>query len=177
MPDPALVSVLDWHLARYPALEAADIYKLVHQSVFGPGHIVRDLDSCRRRLAQEMVSLSTAAGIEPEEEPLDPQGFMGRISLRRLLGRPGAVERLTRVLVQTAATVHGRPEQMRGRLAETAAWCRDRLPEQADALAATVTEAGSCGFPARHHSARYVELYRPAYRVVRLDLWYQASDD
>jgi len=173
-------SALDWHLARYPLLHAADIYKLIHQSVFGPGHIIKDPDSCRCHLAQELAAVrerypASDAATEQEVEPLDPNGRLVRVNLRPLLERPDVTERLTSVLVETAATVHGSPEEMSQRLAAALVWCRDRLPEQADALAAAAADAESAGYPARHHSARYVELYRPAYRVVRLDLWQHAS--
>jgi hypothetical protein len=163
-------AVLDYHLARYPLLQAADMYKLVHQSVFGPGHIIKDADSCRRYLVEEMAGLEPGPGDAPTE-PLDGENRLVRVNLRPLLGRPGVVERLTGVLVETAAAVHGSTEQMRERLDAVLAWCRLKLPAQAEALAATIAEATRAGYPARHHSPQYVEHYHPAYRVVRLDLW------
>ncbi len=173
-------SVLDWHLTSYPLMQAADIYKFIHQSVFGPGHIIKDPDSCRCHLAQELAAVreqlvASDAGNEQEVEPLDPNGCLVRVNLRPLLERPDMTERLADVLIETAVTIHGSQEQMSKGLAAALAWCRDRLPEQADALAVAVDESESTGYPARHHSARYVELYRPAYRVVCVDLWQRAQ--
>jgi hypothetical protein len=164
-------SVLAWHHSRYPLLQAADIYKLIHQSVFGPGHIIKDANSCRRYVAEEMAGIKPAAGLAPDVEPLDDGNRLVRVNLRSLLGRPGVVERLTGVLVETAETVNGSPAQVCERLDAALAWCRERLPAQFEAMSTSIVEAKLDGYPARHHSAQYVAAYHPAYRVVRLDLW------
>jgi len=153
-------------------LQAADIYKLIHQSVFGPGHIITGAEAARTALEQEMAGLEPgASALSDELEPIDPAGRLVRVNLKPLVGRPEAVERLVDVLVESAGTVQGKNEDAETRLAAALGWCREHLPFLADELAVLSTETRAAGFPARHHSTVYLRNYRPAYRVVRLDLW------
>jgi hypothetical protein len=169
---PSLRAVLDWHLRRYPLLQAADTYKLIHQSVFGPGHIITGAEAARTALEQEMARLEPgASALSDELEPIDPAGRLARVNLKPLVGRPETIERLVAVLVESANTIRGTNEDVETRLAAALGWCRERLPFLADELAVLSTEVRAAGFPARHHSTVYLRNYRPAYRVVRLDLW------
>jgi hypothetical protein len=171
-PDP-LTSVLDWHLAHYPLIRAADIYKLVHQSVFGPGHIITDPAAARAALAAELAAVRRRCclqSVEPEE-PLDPAGRLIRVNLEPLRAVADAADRLLPVLLATAAEVTGDAGLMSSRLAEALAWSREKLAEQVEPLAALIIESAAGGWPARHHSAVYATAYRPAYRVVSAARW------
>ena len=44
---------------RYPKAEAADFYKLIHQSVFGIKHLIRGEASARRDLQRDIFTLDT----------------------------------------------------------------------------------------------------------------------
>lgn len=176
-----LAQVLDWHLEHYPLLQAADIYKLVHQSVFGPGHIVESADQCRKVLEHEFARLSSlppdTATLAPvsETEPLDPEGELVRVNLAPLRAGSSMADALVSVLVETARTFVPVAGKMPARLAASVEWCRKRLPEQAVWLEEIADAAPREGFPPTHHSAAYEAAYRPAYRVVRRDLWEQAK--
>ena len=189
---PDLAAVLDWHKQRYPLLQARDIYKLVHQSVFGPGHAVASAVRARVALATELRALATQCkmqtakcrvqqdGNEELIEPIDPNGKLVRVNLRprkvrrekregrnrnRSEGDGTEVEWLVAAMVESARRVKGDPEQMRRRLTAAVRWCRTRLPLQAVELARIAAEAGTAGFPALHHSPVYRRAYQPAYRV------------
>jgi hypothetical protein len=166
--------LLDTHLLRYPLLQAADVYKLLHQSVFGPGHIISSAAAARQYLVEELSQL--AATGEAEVEGIDPAGLLVRVNLRPLAGRDGVVDRLVDALVRSARLVRGSTDEMSHRLAAALDWCRERLPAGTDELTKLSAEAGASGFPARHHSSVYLEHYRPAYRVVLRELWLLSSN-
>jgi hypothetical protein len=168
--------VLDWHFKHYPLLRAQDVYKLVHQGVFGPGHIIRGEDQCRKSLEQEFTRLSSQTG-DPESlnpqptEPLDPEGKLVRVNLEPFRSDKGAVTRLVRALIETARTIPADSAVMQQRLSEAIACCREKLPDRAVWLQEMADAAPKEGFPPIHHSRAYEIAYRPAYRVVRLDLF------
>ena len=189
MPAPSsLPAVLNWHKQRYPLLEARDVYKLVHQGVFGPGHMIASAALAKRMLEEEMAALEARSPTdegrmpEPEFEPIDPRGELVRVNLRPLLregrrmkdeggkrkdGGSGAdSEWLVRALVESARRVKGEPERMRRRLSAAVRWCRKNLPQQAAELEQLASEARDAGYPALHHSPSYSRAYRPAYRVI-----------
>lgn len=163
--------VLERHLARYPLLQAADLYKLIHQGVFGPGHLITDPSAAGRALADELKSLRSCFREEEPTEPLDPAGRLIRVHLAPLLGVPGAADRLLEALLATAAETAGSADEMSSRVTAALAWCRLKLPDRAGPLAALAAEAAAAGWPARHHSAVYVTAYHPAYRVVSAARW------
>ena len=54
--------LLGQHLQRYPHMELADIYKLLHQSALGPEHAVADPPAARARLKAERRASARAGG-------------------------------------------------------------------------------------------------------------------
>lgn len=169
----SLAAVLDWHMRRYPLLQAQDIYKLVYQGVFGPGHIIASADFARRALEDELAALEVQSPMskvrsqnESEFEPIDPSGVLLRVNLRPLAGQAGAVEWLATALIESARRVKGNREQMGRRLSAAVRRCRKNLPRQATELERIAVEALEAGCPAFHHSPAYRRAYQPAYRVI-----------
>jgi hypothetical protein len=173
----SLADVLDWHLERYPLLRAEDVYKLVHQSVFGPGHIIEDETQARQALADEFAELGRRCCMQATDalEPLDPENRLVRVNLAPLRETPEALNRLVEVLVATAAETKGTPEQAGARMAEAVGWCRVHLADQQEPLAKLVAESALEDWPPRHHSRVFQTAYRPAYRVVSLERWQRVA--
>lgn len=165
--------VLDWHFERYPLMRAQDVYKLVHQGVFGPGHIIKSEEKARQVLEQEFSEVRSRCCMQAVEsvEPLSPSGDLIRVNLETLREVDTAVELVLKVLVESAAAVRADPGTMSKRLQQALEWCGDHLPGQADDLRQLADTAEADGFPALHHSEVYLTAYRPAYRVVRKELW------
>lgn len=170
-----LEQVLEWHLRHYPLLGPADVYKLLHQGVYGPSHIVAGREAARDGLAHELAGLEPRPGL-PEMEPLDPEGRLVRVNLAPLLDEDFVPERLAEALVATAAEVHGDAILMRQRLAVAVAWAEGVVPHLAAPVAELAASAEGAGFPARHHTEVFLRNYRPAYRVVLARLWPELSD-
>lgn len=162
--------LLGQHLQRYPRMELADIYKLLHQAALGPGHAVDDPAAARARLEAEVAGL----GEGPEDliaDPISPDGKLARIHLRPYLAAGYGVEMLVDAFVQTAQVFPSAPDKLvrfcgcLGELTEAGG-----LPFPRDEVERYFQSIASQGYPVVHHSERYRAAYRPAYRVVALDL-------
>jgi len=172
-------------------MRAQDIYKLVHQGVYGPGHLVASVPRARAILNEELLSLATQCRVqsakcrmqnsEAEEliEEIDPRGRLVRVNLRpfsrsaevrsqrsECRRQKGGSDWLVEAMVESAARVKGDPRIMKRRLAAAVRWCRGNLPRQATELERLSAQAEASDFPAVHHSPAYRRAYRPAYRVV-----------
>ena len=58
MSDERLIEMIRVHLGRYSEAGMLDVYKLLHQATFGPGHLITNRNSAREWLEQE-------AGLKP----------------------------------------------------------------------------------------------------------------
>jgi len=164
-------ALLQGHLAHCPAAAAEDVYKFVHQSVYGPAHAVPDREEAARYLEAEVAGLLPGPAAEPTYELLDGGVRLARVNLRPYLAHGGGVGALLDAFVTTAARVKGDPAVMGVRLGSAVDVLkgagRGGDAEKLETLAAAM---GARGFPAVHHSEAYRRTYRPAYRVVLLEL-------
>jgi len=182
--DPTLdttVSALILHLEAHPQARAEDAYKLLHQSVFGPGHMVSSRAAAAGYLDQELSALASTGGTEPMCEDLGGEPGMVRLHLRPLRDRGADIESLIDAFVASANTVEGSPARMT-RLMEVAGGSLRFAGhgEVATALGELGRRLEAEGYPAVHHSGAFREAYRPAYRVVMKELavehrWCQES--
>lgn len=177
--DAWLAGLLRDHLARYPSSAPADVYKLLHQAVMGPGHAVTDPASARSRLEAEVAGVAGAtigdvqAGV-PAEPMVDALGTgLARVHLRPWVGAGNAVEALCAAFVATAAAWVPDPVALGHDLAQAAALLgrgvAGEVVDPADlarGLEQLAGELAGSGYPAVAHSPGYRRAYRPAYRVV-----------
>jgi len=164
-----LIDILNWHLNHYPLLKAEDIYKLIFQCVFGPGHLLVDRAKEQENLNRE-IALALRAKIGAEVEPIDPDGLLVRVNLASIVGSATKTERLFQALVYTAQNFTPQPELLTSRLHTALKWCRSALPQETKRFQTII---GQPQHPPRH-SVTYVKNYRPAYRVVFSWLWFSA---
>lgn len=162
--------LLSAHLARYPAMQLDDIYKLLHQAALGPGHAVENPAAARKRLAEEIAALGEAPG-ELLQDVISPDGRLARVHLRPYLAAGGDPDTLHRAFVATANSYPASPDKLAkfcaclGDLAAAGGIAFTR-----EATLAYFDDIARGGYPAIHHSEAYRNAYRPAYRVVALDL-------
>ncbi len=156
--------VARFHLMRYPAMEAADLYKLVAQGVSGTRHLLVDPDAARRYLERELAEVEPMDG--PLCESISPQGLVLRVHLAPFKTFGLSAESLFAAAKESAAEVRGGAEEF------VVAWRhmirlaqRRRIPLPAAEL---VRLAGVPFDPLAwtHHSDAFERLYRPHYRVV-----------
>ena len=156
------------HAARHPRAEATDLYKFIHQSLYGPAHLIPSPEAARRYLDEELATLGTALPGEPLFEPLGDG--LARLNLRPWRAAGGDPTQLVQALVATANGVKGDAATMKARLKRACIL----LERTGDGRAKAMKELGEAmeakAFPVVHHSETFIRSYSPAYRVVRTEL-------
>jgi hypothetical protein len=161
------VRSLAFDLAEHPEAEAADLYKFLHQAIYGPGHAIPDPDAAARWLDRELKDLGPPLVGEAQCEVLGGQPILVRVNLRPFVAGGGDATDLLDAFVATAAEVRGDPAQMDDAIEIVVRWLRsDDWENLADALERFDAELAPKDYPAIHHSDAYVKAYRPAYRVI-----------
>lgn len=157
-------SILLAHAEKYPMMEPTDAVKLLYQSEFGGGHLIKDPASCLNYLYQEHLSTIPRSGIPLTEEI--GNGFV-RIHLAALHESSLSVEELGEIFLLSAAQLHGNVDSFREKLSILTKLTLDgKMPFSADALESYLKEYEQAGFPPVSHSEVYRATYHPAYRVV-----------
>jgi len=152
-------------ISSRPLAAASDIYKLLHQSVFGPGHIIQNADSARDYLAKEMESLGPASQGEKLYDELG--NGMVRVNLRPYRDSKKPLDSLLQAMIKTANSNKGAAQSMAERLSKACDFLlkqgNNKLAEELKALGEKLAPQG---YPAAHHSEAYRDAYQPAYRIV-----------
>jgi len=154
-------SIVRSHKERYPEMDVHDVYKLAHQAAMGPGHAVDDPARARGYLERELGGMEDGPP-EPLLDPISGDGELVRVHLRPYQASRRDIDTLLDAFVRTANEYHGSVEVLEKY------WEAARQSELWPLPAMDEFFAGMkmMDFPAVHHSERYRELYRPAYRVV-----------
>lgn len=161
--------LLGQHLARYPAMQLQDIYKLLHQAALGPGHAVQNGDAARVQLANEVSALTPFAG-EPLSEVISPDGKLARIHLRAYLGAGGDLDALADAFLRSAREVAASPDKLKkfcACLGDLAA--AGGIPFSRVETAAYFEQIAQQHYPVVHHSSAFRDAYHPAYRVINVE--------
>lgn len=158
-------AILAEHARRYPLMAADDMYKLIHQGVFGSEHAAPDEASARAWLLDELAGLGAAAETSgPAVEPIAPDGAVVRVHLRPFVAGGGDIDALLVAFLGTARSVRG---DIAGfRCVAGVVPSIDPLRWPAEEWQALVSDLIERGLPALHHSPAFTEAYAPAYRVV-----------
>ena len=161
------VRSLAFDLAEHPEAAAEDLYKFLHQAIYGPGHAIPDQDAAASWLDSEFEDLGPPRVGEPPCEVLGGSPILVRVNLRPFAAGGGDATALLDAFVATAGEIHGQPGQMREAIEIVVRWLHsDGEKELAEGLERLGGKLAPEGYPAIHHSEAYVEAYRPAYRVI-----------
>ena len=170
-----LRDVLAEHARRYPAMEPADLYKLLMHRSMGPEHMVSAGDALAW-LQQEAAELAPLPpGVEGVDvELLDAGRRLARVHLRPWLAQGRSLELLATAFAETAARWTPQPDLLRSELMVGVVLITQAagLPlafDQATWEAFTAPLLAQ-GLPAVRHSEVYRASYAPAYRVVLVEL-------
>ena len=155
------------HLDDHPFAGAEDLYKFLHQAVYGPGHAISDREAAEARMEREIESLDPPIEGELSCEALGGEPPLVRVNLRPFVADRGDPDLLLDAFVSSAEPKRGESRRMTTVLSLAASYvqCAGR-GELAPELKELSTELAEKGYPAVHHSEAYVEAYKPAYRVV-----------
>jgi len=170
VPRAQAAALLD-ELRLHPDASADDAYKLLHQGVFGPGHAIDDRSCAARALDEEVAGLAPTTVADPLCQPLGGPTPMARIHLRPFLAANEDIAALLDVFVASAAVAPGTAADMDVALeAAVASLAKGGQWALAGDLEVLASGLAAGGYPAVSHSERYRNGYKPAYRVVVLDL-------
>lgn len=160
-----MAAILRAHFARYPKMTPQDAVKLLYQSAFGPGHLIRDAGYARSRLAEELAQTEACDGELLE----DIGGGYARLYLgaAKAQGLPEA-DLFARFSAAAAAPCPGKAAFEAGLSLLEALTAGGEAPFSPQALACYLAQYRAEGCPMVSHSEPYRAAYRPAYRVVRL---------
>ncbi len=160
-----LIELINYHLGLREGVELQDIYKLLHQSVFGHRHL--GAGASEEAIDEEMRGAGELELEEPLIEPISVDARAGRVNLRaaRRQGVPASmIAEAMRLSAQGFTGDHGALARLwRDVGRSTDALTKDFAVEEFEELTALVKARG---FPALHHSNSYRELNSPAYRVL-----------
>ncbi|MBN1202331.1 MAG: hypothetical protein JXJ20_10790 [Anaerolineae bacterium] len=172
MSDDRVIALIKTHLARYPQAEIPDVYKLLHQATFGPGHLITNRRVERDWLERRMEQLAPS-GDEPLVENIHPDGLVVRVHLRPYLVYNSKSRPLMDALVRSAEQVQGDPATMAARwtvfetmVRSDAAYAARFSRQEIDIFEQVRTHEH---WPAVHHSPAYHAAYCPDYRVLTRD--------
>ena len=169
MKQEELLVLLELHLQRYPLMQISDAVKLLYQNEFGGGHLITDAEQSLRFLLQEW----DAVAADPQAIAFEQLGSgLVRAYLPALKASAIAPQQLNRAFVLSANAVRGEAAELEVKL--TALYdCRlqNRAAFDPAALAEYLMDYRRRGYPAVSHSEIYRQAYRPAYRVLSLQIW------
>jgi hypothetical protein len=155
------------HLDSHPMVGAEDLYKFLHQAVYGPGHAIANPEDAKAWLERELESLGPPRPGEASCEDLGGAPPLARVNLRPFVAGRGNPDLLLHAFVASADRDRGNQHRMETVLSLAASYvqCAGR-GELAPELQRLSAELAAQGYPPIHHSEAYVEAYHPAYRVV-----------
>lgn len=170
MPEEKVAALIRSHVQRYSELDIMDVYRLLHQAVFGPGRPLTHVKTEREWLDSETQSATP----NPEGillESVHPEGQIVRLHLRQYLAVHGDLRKLLDAYIDSSQKVHGDASTI-------AAWweifhdlCRPQVGPMANRFdARTISLIGrtrqSENWSAMHHSPPFLQMYKPLYRVL-----------
>ena len=154
------IVVRDWleqALRLRPNMEMQDAVKLLYQSVFGPGHLVKDPAAARSRLADEMHICKGDS--LPSYEEISPA--LCRLNLAPAKAMGCSPKTVGMLFLRCARHSFPVPENWPALLDVVKDFS---FPVNASHFSLEAYRAAGC--PPLHHSETYRALYHPAYRVV-----------
>jgi hypothetical protein len=168
MSEDKVAALIRAHVQRYPDMEILDVYKLLHQAAFGPGHAIQNQRAAREWLERESELYAPDAS-EALVENIHPDGVVVRIHLRPYLAAHGNLNDLLRGFIESSRAIAGDPDSL-------AAWWAifqklggggtlgKRFDPRVIALEGRTHAAEY--WSATQHSPIYERTYHPAYRVL-----------
>lgn len=153
-------------VARHPSMKVEDLYKFIHQASFGSEHAVRDTVAVSEWMENEISTLDLSFS-ESMMDTLSSGGNLVRVNLRPWLLEGKDKKILLAAFIKTANTFHGTKADF------MANWeCAMDLAKNnyfkfsCREMDRFIKKMQKENLPAIHHSKKYEELYKPAYRVV-----------
>lgn len=175
--DEGIDSIVLGHIEHYPETQLPDIYNLLFHGAMGAGHGTVDSAAAAAWLSREIEELG-AGHAEPVAEPIRGDSLLLRVNIRPFLAAGGDGTALLNAFLKTGREVPAEPMRLAIMMrALDRMATENRLPWSADSVRRFVDMAASVDHAMLPHSQGYLQIHRPAYRVVRRDLLYELLPD
>ncbi len=158
---------LEEQLKLHPSMQMQDVIKLCYQAAYGAEHMLRDVEMARKYFEGEWER--TEAADIPLFENISDTYCRANIGAWKCQGK--SRDQLFGLFVRTAERKAHDEAAVRELLAEAAVILAESQTEfTVEEFQRYCQEYMAAGAPAMHHSDRYRECEKPAYRLVRRDL-------
>lgn len=167
--------VIHYHIKLYPLMQTSDAVKLVYQNEFGCGHFVEDPQISLERLEKEYNAVQP----DRSNDLITPigNGFT-RINLSALDTEQLPLAKLNDIFVGSSILTKGTLDSFRSKLSILTSLADEGIfAFSTSDLKDYLAEYEQMGFPPVSHSSEYRNLYKPAYRVVSEELFFEIFVD
>ena len=166
-------AVLDLEKKEHPKAKIEDYYKLVFQSIFGPGHLVRDKDQTLRYLEEEWESVSPDSSCHLVQD-ISINMAVFRLSLQNCKANQIPLDLIADVFFEGSKCFQNPLQADFPKILHVLSCILIKsdfgfLSEDVNQI---LPMELSDNFPIMHHSKVYRELYQPHYRVIPASLFY-----
>ncbi len=161
--------IIRFHIKNYPMMQPTDVVKLAFQSEFGGGHLIKDPEMSLMWIKKEIESLDAS---QLQEEPLLISIGNGivRVNLAKLAENGITPEALNDCFVESAKKVKGSVDGLIAKLSVVTSMAKaGEFSFTYEEYMKYLEEYAASGYPMVSHSELYRNLYKPAYRVVKLE--------
>jgi dephospho-CoA kinase len=166
--EPGFLKIINKHVHRYPDMDCQDLVKLAYQSAFAGGHAIDDEEAAQGRIRAEYTSYDPPDSLPPLYESIGNNLF--RLNLFPALSSGLSPETVSRLFVLTARQHTVQSDDFQSRLNVLRQAIQSGLlltrPVRLEAFDRWIEAYQARGYPAVHHSERFRQAYRPAYRVL-----------
>lgn len=157
------------HLERYPEMELSDVIKIVYQSEFGGGHMIKDPKTSLERLTEECQEQDGAISENCPVHWEEIGSHMGRLFLKGI-GCHLELDTVNSLFVNTAKKVTSSVSSFEEKLKELRAMCeKGEIPFDSVSLDEWIARYREEGYPPFGHSETFKRRYHPSYRVISSD--------
>lgn len=164
--DKELFHLIQDHNKKRPNMTLNDLYKMVYQSVLGPGHMITD--DAKEKLEKELEEVE-ASDEEELVENISLDRTIVRINLRPFKFKGLSADKLFEAMKTSAEEIKATKEDLVSLWAEVGNLCAfGCIQEPIDKIQPWIK---SWKYPPGSHSMIYETIYKPAYRVVKKDVF------
>jgi hypothetical protein len=164
------LDLLEKHLLTYPHMNGEDIYKLLHQSVFGAAHLKYDEKKLKSCLLDELKTCSSKRfKNEKNYDVLTLSPLVLRFNLRPFKEKKGDFQKLFAILKESVTKKIGSEKDFLFLINRSIEYLNMKGKRQiALELKSILKNKEKFRDLIFHHSETYRELYKPSYRVLVL---------
>ena len=170
-----MIKIIQEHMARYPEMEIRDIFKLIYQSEFGGGHMIKDKNASLEWIKKEYEFIQDQRSDQTDEEKkwLIREAVCEEIGdgIVRVyldaLGKGLSPETLNELFVLSANEKRGSITRLEAKLDMFLDLCKaGEIPFEEQEVRRKIEAWKEAGYSAMHHSEAFRQHYFPAYRIV-----------